>query len=132
MSVASIEALTLRDHLRRGEPPQPRRFFADISRVIDTPWEVSAGGDLDFPGVEGRRTVKVRVGNAYLARLRYAATKDEEVTKGFMRVAGLIDPPQALMRPAMLRRVLRHAVRRPSAGPVVAGQAEPAQGIDHR
>ncbi|MBR7831961.1 FAD-binding monooxygenase [Actinospica durhamensis] len=132
MSVAAIESLTLRDHLRQGMAPQPQRFFADIARVIDTPWEISAGGDLDFPEVEGRRTIKVRVGNGYMARLRYAATKDEEVTKGFMRVAGLIDPPQSLMRPGMLRRVLRHAVRRPSAGPVVVGQAEPGQVIDHR
>lgn len=132
MSVAAIESLKLRDHLRKGTPPQPQRFFADIARVIDTPWEISAGGDLDFPEVEGRRTAKVRFGNAYMARLRYAATKDDEVTKGFMRVAGLIDPPQALMRPGMLRRVLRHAVRRPSAGPVVVGKAEPVQGADHR
>lgn len=113
MSVAAIESLTLRDHLRQGRPPQPQKFFKDIARVIDTPWEISAGGDLDFPQVEGRRTLKVRFGNAYLARLRYAATKDAEVTNGFMRVAGLIDPPQALMRPGMMWRVLRHAVRRP-------------------
>ncbi len=113
MSVAAIESLTLRDHLRQGRPPQPQRFFKDIARVVDTPWEISAGGDLDFPQVEGHRTLKVRFGNAYMARLRHAATKDPEVTNGFMRVAGLVDPPQALMRPAMMGRVLRHAVRRP-------------------
>lgn len=122
MSVAAIETLTLRDHLREGRPPQPQRFLKDIARVIDTPWEISAGGDLDFPQVEGRRTIKVRVGNAYLARLRYAATKDDEVTNGFMRVAGLIDPPQALMRPRMLGRVLRHAVRRPSTAPAAVSK----------
>jgi hypothetical protein len=116
MSVAALEAMTLREHLRRGVEPRPRDFLADISRVIDTPWDISAGGDLDFPGVEGRRTLKVRVGNAYMARLQYAATKDAKVTDGFMRVAGLIDPPQALMRPPMLLRVLRHAVRRPEPG----------------
>ncbi|MFI2652564.1 FAD-dependent oxidoreductase [Micromonospora fulviviridis] len=117
MSVAAIEAATLRDHLRQGKPPAPGRFFADLSRVIDVPWDISAGGDLDFPGVEGRRTLKVRIGNAYMARLQYAASKDPEVTNGFMRVAGLIDPPEALMRPAMMYRVLRHAVRRPAPGP---------------
>ncbi|MER5336979.1 FAD-dependent oxidoreductase [Micromonospora sp. NPDC002717] len=116
MSVAAIEAMTLRQHLREGRAPTPQRFFADLSRVIDTPWDIAAGGDLDFPGVEGKRTLKVRIGNAYMARLQYAATQDPEVTKGFMRVAGLIDPPQALMRPAMMRRVLRHAVLRPAPG----------------
>ncbi|MFD2762732.1 FAD-dependent oxidoreductase [Micromonospora eburnea] len=117
MSVAAIQAMTLRSHLRTGRPPASSPFFADLSRAIDTPWDISAGGDLDFPGVEGRRTLKVRVGNAYLARLQYAATKDPEVTNGFMRVAGLMDPPEALMRPAMMRRVFRHAVRRPAPGP---------------
>ncbi|MFV2103082.1 FAD-dependent oxidoreductase [Micromonospora sp. LOL_024] len=117
MSVAAIQAMTLRSHLRVGRPPEPHRFFADLSRVVGTPWDISAGGDLDFPGVEGRRTLKVRIGNAYMARLQYAATKDPEVTNGFMRVAGLMDPPEALMRPTMVRRVLRHAIRRPAPGP---------------
>ncbi|MBM2620091.1 FAD-dependent oxidoreductase [Actinoplanes sp. LDG1-06] len=117
MSVASIEAMTLRDHLRRGEAPDPLRFMTDMAKAVDTPWDISAGGDLDFPGVEGERTLKVLVGNAYMARLQYAATRDEAVTDGFMRVAGLMDPPEALMRPAMMLRVLRHAVRRPEPGP---------------
>ncbi|GAA1563927.1 FAD-binding monooxygenase [Actinomadura kijaniata] len=116
MSVAAIEAMALRDQLRREPRPSPRPFLAQVARVVDAPWEISAGGDLDFPGVEGPRTVKVRMGNAYMARLQYAATKDAAVTDGFMRVAGLIDPPTALMRPSMVARVLRHAVRRPPAG----------------
>ncbi|MFI7024168.1 FAD-dependent oxidoreductase [Micromonospora sp. NPDC049900] len=117
MSVAAVQAMTLRSHLRAGRPPAPHAFFTDLARAIDAPWDISAGGDLDFPGVEGRRTLKVRIGNAYMARLQYAATRDPEVTNGFMRVAGLMDPPEALMRPAMVRRVLRHAVRRPQPGP---------------
>jgi 2-polyprenyl-6-methoxyphenol hydroxylase-like FAD-dependent oxidoreductase len=113
MSVATIQALTLREHLRRSAVPEPGPLMTALARVIDVPWDISAGGDLDFPGVEGRRTMKVRVGNAYMARLQYAATKDPAVTAAFMRVAGLMDPPTALMRPAMVARVLRHAVRRP-------------------
>ncbi|MEV0212855.1 FAD-dependent monooxygenase [Micromonospora sp. NPDC050695] len=125
MSVASIEALKLREHLRLGRPPQTGAFMADMSRVIDTPWDISAGGDLDFPGVQGRRTLQVRVGNAYMARVQYAATRDARVTDGFMRVAGLIDPPQALMRPSMVLRVLRHAPLRPVAPPATPALAPP-------
>ncbi len=117
MSVTAIEAMTLRAHLREGRAPVPHRFFADLARVVDAPWDIAAGGDLDFPGVEGRRTLKIRVANAYMARLQYAATQDPRVTEGFMRVAGLVDPPEALMRPAMVGRVLRHALRRPGPGP---------------
>src|SRR5580658_5260574 len=115
MSVASLEALALRRQLRQGDL-RPAAFLSEIAKVIDIPWEISAGGDLDFPEVEGRRTAKVRMGNAYMARLQYAATKDAKVTDAFMRVAGLMDPPQALMRPSMMYRVLRHGLRRPPAG----------------
>jgi 2-polyprenyl-6-methoxyphenol hydroxylase-like FAD-dependent oxidoreductase len=115
MSVSAIEAMTLREALQRGQVPA-HEYFKAIAKVIDTPWDISAGGDLDFPGVEGHRPFKVRMGNAYMARLRYAATKDSRVTNSFMRVAGLLDPPESLMMPPTLFRVLRHGIRRRPEG----------------
>lgn len=106
MSVAAWEVMKLREHLRGGRF-DPRTYLKALGRVVDNPWEVSAGGDLAFPGVEGKRTAKTNMGNAYVGRVQYAASKDPEVAKGFMRVAGLIDPPTALMRPRMMARVLR-------------------------
>ncbi|MFE5565905.1 MULTISPECIES: FAD-dependent oxidoreductase [Amycolatopsis] len=120
MSVAALEAITLRDHLYRdGGAIDPAAYLRDIARIVDVPWEISAGGDLDFPGVEGKRTPKVRVGNSFIARVQYAATKNPEVTDAYLRIAGLMDPPTALMRPGMVAKVLRHAVRRPAPGPAV-------------
>lgn len=115
MTVAALEALTLRKHLDLGAPPQPRRFLADIAGVIDVPWEISAGGDLSFPGVPGVRNAKTKIGNAYMARLQHAATQDGQLTRTFMRVAGLVDPPQALMRPGMVLRTLRKGKQPPLA-----------------
>jgi 2-polyprenyl-6-methoxyphenol hydroxylase-like FAD-dependent oxidoreductase len=109
MTVAALEATVLREHLGEGTAPDAIRFFRAIAPLIDSPWDISAGGDLGFPGVEGPRTLKVRVGNAYMGRLHNAATRDERVTEAFFRVAGLVDPPQALMRPSMILRVLRNS-----------------------
>ncbi|MEV4625745.1 FAD-binding monooxygenase [Micromonospora sp. NPDC049523] len=107
MTVAAIESLVLRQHLEQGEP-QPRAFFRDLSKVIDGPWDMSAGADLGFPGVQGRRTMKVRMGNAYIPRLQAAAaTDDGTLSNAFLRAAGLVDPPTALMRPWVISRVLR-------------------------
>ncbi|MFH9611357.1 FAD-dependent oxidoreductase [Streptomyces sp. NPDC017448] len=106
MSVAAIQSLVLRDHLRQG-PPEPRAFFRDLARAIDGPWEMSAGADLGFPEVRGRRTLKSRLGNAYITRLQAAAAVDAELSKAFLRTAGLVDPPQSLMRPRVISRVLR-------------------------
>ena len=76
MSVAALEALTLRRHLARGVEPQSRRWFRDLARLVDVPWQMAAGGDLVFPGVEGRRTRKTRLMGNYIARLHAAAAHD--------------------------------------------------------
>ncbi|CCH31186.1 FAD-binding monooxygenase [Actinosynnema sp. NPDC047251] len=111
MTVAALESLTLRDHLAGGGAPDPLAFQRDVSAVIDVPWDISAGGDLGFPGVTGKRTLATRIGNAYSSRMQAAAVHDGEVTRTFMRVAGLVEPPGALMRPRMLLRVLGRSGR---------------------
>ena len=107
MSVAALEALALRRHLERGTAPRPRRWFRELARVVEVPWDIAAGGDLVFPGVQGRRTAKVRLVNAYLARLHAAAAHDADLAGAFLRVAGLVAPPGSLLRPGVAARVLR-------------------------
>jgi 2-polyprenyl-6-methoxyphenol hydroxylase-like FAD-dependent oxidoreductase len=107
MSVAALEALALRRHLEHGTAPRPRRWFRELARVVDVPWDIAAGGDLVFPGVQGRRTAKVRLVSAYLARLHAAAAHDADLAAAFLRVAGLVAPPGSLLRPGVAARVLR-------------------------
>jgi 2-polyprenyl-6-methoxyphenol hydroxylase-like FAD-dependent oxidoreductase len=114
MSVAALEALALRRCLADGTDALPRRFFAAAARIIDGPWDISAGGDLRFPGVAGRRSAKVRMVNTYLERLHAAAERDPRVGRAFLRVVNLVDPPQALLHPRTAGRVLV-AGRRPAA-----------------
>ncbi len=117
MTVAAMEAAALGGHLSKGGV-RPLEFFREIRPIIDVPWETSAGADLAFPGVEGPRTLKVKLGNAYIGKLHTAAQQDGRFTKAFFRVAGLVDPPQALMRPSLIFGVLRTA-RRAAAQPAV-------------
>ena len=60
---------------------------------MDVPWDIAAGGDLVFPGVQGRRTAKVRLVSVYLARLHAAAAHDADLAGAFLRVAGLVASP---------------------------------------
>ncbi len=121
MSVAALEALTLRRHLQRGAEPQPRRFLRDLAGVVDVPWDLAVGGDLAFPGVQGRRTRKVRLVNAYLARLHAAAADDASLASAFLRVAGLVAPPRSLLRPSIAVRVLRAGLH-PATGVVASNR----------
>jgi 2-polyprenyl-6-methoxyphenol hydroxylase-like FAD-dependent oxidoreductase len=124
MSVAALEAITLRRHLAEGGQPSPLRFLKDVAAVVDVPWEMAANSDLNFPEVEGKRTAKVRFLNAYIGRVQRAATRDAKITDAFMRVAGLLDPPPALMMPRTLLRVLGKGARK--APPPARMPAPPA------
>lgn len=111
MSVSALEATVLQERLARGTAPDPMGFQRDVARVIDIPWEISTSGDLDFPGVPGKRSLKVRMGNAFMARVHRAAVTDPAVTAAFMKVAGLAVAPTTMMQPGMVLRVLRGAAR---------------------
>ncbi len=116
MSVAAQEALILRRHLDRGVEPQPRRWYRDLARVVGVPWDMSVGGDLRFPGVPGNRTLKIRLLGGYLSHLHAAAANDAHLATAFIRVAGLVAPPQSLLAPRITLRVLRGGrARRPRA-----------------
>jgi 2-polyprenyl-6-methoxyphenol hydroxylase-like FAD-dependent oxidoreductase len=122
ITVAALEALALRRHLERGIEPQPRRFFGEVARVVDVPWDIAAGGDLIFPGVPGRRPLKVRLVSAYLARLHAAAAHDATLAVAFVRVIGMVAPPQSLLGPGVALRVLRGTLHAATGAVVSSNQ----------
>ncbi|MFJ6197785.1 FAD-dependent oxidoreductase [Micromonospora sp. NPDC092111] len=122
ITVAALEALLLRRLLARGGDPLARRFYRGAARLIDTPWQISVGTDLRFPEVTGRRTLSVRLVNAYLARLHAAASTDAGLGAAFLRVLNLVDPPTRLLTPGRVLRVLR-GPRPDPARPVRAHRA---------
>jgi 2-polyprenyl-6-methoxyphenol hydroxylase-like FAD-dependent oxidoreductase len=107
MTVAALEALRLRACLADGTADLSRRFLRAVASVVDVAWDMCTAGDLRFPGVEGRRTPKVRAVNAYLERLHVAAEHDPVVGRAFLRVVNLVDRPSSLVTPGIALRVLR-------------------------
>lgn len=114
MTAAALEALALRRCLMAGEHGLARRFFRAAGRVVDIPWSLAAGSDLRFPDVPGPRPLRVRLVNAYLARLFPVAWRDPVVARAFLRVTNLLSPPTSLLAPGIAWRVLTGGRR---AGP---------------
>jgi hypothetical protein len=120
MSVAALEALALGECLRDGPTGLARRFFAEVAGIVDIPWGIAVGADLRFPGIEGPRTAKVRLVNAYLARFHVAAATDPILGRAFLRVINLMDRPEGLLGPGIALRVLRGNLRRTAVWPRAA------------
>jgi 2-polyprenyl-6-methoxyphenol hydroxylase-like FAD-dependent oxidoreductase len=116
MTAAAMQALALRTFLTTGRPPATARYFKDIARVVDVPWDIAVGADLAFPEVPGPRSAKVRLVNAYLPRLHAAAADDGWLAVSLIRVIGLKDRPERLLGPGHVLRVLRGNLRRGSHG----------------
>lgn len=114
MSVAALEAVTLRDCLSYGSDDLARRFFQASAKAVDAAWQMASGADLALPQVQGRRSVRTRLANRYTQRLLAAAESDIVITEAFFRVMNLIDPPSRLLRPkVMFRAVAAQQRRRP-------------------
>jgi 2-polyprenyl-6-methoxyphenol hydroxylase-like FAD-dependent oxidoreductase len=105
MTVACSEALALRECLAAGLQGVARRFFKAASRLIDTPWQIAVGSDLQHPDVQGKRTAQVRFINWYLAKLYRAGQSDTVLATRFLEVANLIKQPPALLEPRIALRV---------------------------
>ena len=112
MTVAAMEAELLRGQLARNRVPDARRWFRAVARVVDAPWQVAVGADLAYPEVAGRRTPQVRLVNSYLPRLHAAAATDATLAEAFVRVVGLLDRPEGLLRPDRVVRVGWDRLRR--------------------
>jgi 2-polyprenyl-6-methoxyphenol hydroxylase-like FAD-dependent oxidoreductase len=107
MSVAALECVALADTLAGpADGNLGRRFFQRAAPVLDTPWMLAAGNDLRLTNPDapvGRATKFVRW---YMDRLHRAARTDVIVATAFLRVAGLLEPPGSLFKPALAIRVL--------------------------
>jgi 2-polyprenyl-6-methoxyphenol hydroxylase-like FAD-dependent oxidoreductase len=106
MTAAALQALALRDHLPLGRNGTQAAIRA-LARAADAPWQLAVGADLAVPQVEGRRSPSIRLVNRYVSRLHAAAAHDSALSRAFLRVTGLVDRPEALLRPSVARRVLR-------------------------
>jgi 2-polyprenyl-6-methoxyphenol hydroxylase-like FAD-dependent oxidoreductase len=105
MAVAALDAVALRDCLRRGVTALPRRYFRAAAKAIAVAWQIGATDDLAIPEVEGRRTPSMRVTSRLVDLVLTACESDAVVATQFFKVAWLVDPPIRLLRPAFLYRV---------------------------
>jgi 2-polyprenyl-6-methoxyphenol hydroxylase-like FAD-dependent oxidoreductase len=112
MSVAALQAAALRDTLAGGDRNLARRFFRAAAKPADVAWQLTVGGDLALPSVQGPRPLPVRVLNAYAGRVQAAAERQPAIAEQLLRVVSLQDPPTRLFRLSTAVPVLLRSLRR--------------------
>jgi len=112
MTVGCIEALTLRECLAGGSNEIGRRFFRAAKRLIDIPWQIAVGSDLQHQRVEGKRTAQISFVNWYIAKLFHSASRDPFLATKFLEVANLMKPPSALLSPPVVLRICKDRLSR--------------------
>jgi 2-polyprenyl-6-methoxyphenol hydroxylase-like FAD-dependent oxidoreductase len=131
MSVAAIEAQSLDRCLReqemfarnKGLVGFTQRFQQAIVRDIKTPWLLSTGEDLRYPGAEGKRSLSIRLLNRYMRRVIELTASDPRVTTTLLRVRNLLKPLSTLFQPRIILAVLRQELAAFRRQPTVTAPA---------
>jgi 2-polyprenyl-6-methoxyphenol hydroxylase-like FAD-dependent oxidoreductase len=111
MAVAAMQARLLRDMLSRAKAePNPvaaaqAMFMAEVTSVLQTPWNMSTSADLVFPGTRGARPEKFEEGRSFEAALFRAVVADPIVHRTMLEVGQLLVPGSRLQEPDILQRI---------------------------
>lgn len=111
MTAAALQAQVLSEHLTEGQP-RPKTYFRKVSKVLEGPWQISAGGDHAHPQLRASADLPTRVVNRYISTLQAGAAENPRLAEAFLRVAGMIDPPTRLFHPATAIAVTRSRWRK--------------------
>jgi 2-polyprenyl-6-methoxyphenol hydroxylase-like FAD-dependent oxidoreductase len=113
MSVAAQAALALQATLEAigsRHPEFESRFFAAQARLVQLPWTLATGADLQFETTEGQRPRLGRLLNPYFGALLRCAQVTPEVMRRVLPVFHLSAGMLQLAQPVLVAGVLRHAL----------------------
>ncbi|HSM80536.1 MAG TPA: hypothetical protein VLS96_02565 [Nodosilinea sp.] len=111
MTVSALSALELRDWLRQqpqGQPLATAGFQRRLAKVLEFPWEVSTGADLQFPLTAGRAAASPvsDLFQRYIERVIQKSKQEGWVHAHFTEIVHMVKPPTAFFTPRLLLKAL--------------------------
>lgn len=118
MTVAALSALRLRACLAGGPVGLARRFYRNLSKVVQAPWMLATSEDCRYPLAQGGRlTGGMRAMQRYVDRTVSVSCEDLTVRRLWLEVFHMLKPPTALFRPDIVARVLLRRTNREGPQP---------------
>jgi flavin-dependent dehydrogenase len=114
ITTAALEAVALDEFLTKRGPEGPAmEMQKQVARITSTPWALATGEDTRYAGFEGQRSVQERMLQRYVHGVMAASTHDPIARRALLEVFTMLEPPERLMHPSVLLRVLKSALHRP-------------------
>ena len=109
VTVSACQALRLRDALAAGPTAGvATRLLREFDRVVDFPWAVAIGQDLQMPSSAGHQSLAQAAVSAWASLLaQRAVAGDRRAHRVLMGTYHLESSPTALLHPALIASVLR-------------------------
>ncbi|MBZ4418092.1 hypothetical protein K8638_16490 [Myxococcus sp. RHST-1-4] len=119
MTSAALQVELLGECLRKGLGGLSRRYFARAGRVLKMPWAMSTTEDLRLPELGDSRPFGSAFLHWYGERFQRLTATDAEAVQTFMEVMHMLKPPEAILSPRLLWKVLtgRSEGTEPPPGP---------------
>jgi len=108
MSVAAQEAVALRRLLARGVSlaELAREYFAEVARIVETPWAQAAIPDFVHPDTRGERPADFEQTVKFGMALGRLAARDPEVHRLTSEVQHLLKPRSVYQDPELVQKVM--------------------------
>ncbi|MDB5054451.1 MAG: monooxygenase FAD-binding protein [Bacilli bacterium] len=94
-------------------------YFKKVSKIIDVAWLASVSEDLRYPNITGRRSLKIKFLNWYMAQIFELASIDSRICSTFYEVQSFIKKPAHLFAFSILYKVFKHSMGVDSYKPVL-------------
>jgi 2-polyprenyl-6-methoxyphenol hydroxylase-like FAD-dependent oxidoreductase len=116
MSVAAQEAVALRRLLARGVSlaELARVYFADVARIVETPWAQAAVPDFVHPDTRGERPADFEQTLKFGMALGKLAASDPAIHRLTSEVQHLLKPRSVFQDPELVQRMMAIVARRPA------------------
>jgi 2-polyprenyl-6-methoxyphenol hydroxylase-like FAD-dependent oxidoreductase len=112
MSVAALQAQALQGALVQRDDRLEQRFFRAAAKVIDLPWNITAGNEMQMAPGGPHGSLGQRLRHRWVQRVLRTAQHDVHVARAFLNVARLLQPGSTLLRPGIVVRVLWSSAQR--------------------
>jgi 2-polyprenyl-6-methoxyphenol hydroxylase-like FAD-dependent oxidoreductase len=113
MSIAILEALALRKLLQNGADNKlPASFHKTAAKIISPIWNMVITEDFRYPATNGKKPFGLSIQQWYAKNIFQLSSQNQEVYNAFVKVMNLVRPITSLMKPKIIKSVLRNTLGR--------------------